>query len=70
MVMDNSSFHKDGIIRRLLKKLGCRLWNLLPNLNNIKQYWAKMKNFIVGTSKKQDGEMENLLLRVCNCVPI
>ena len=23
MVLDNTSFHKDGIIRRFLKKVGC-----------------------------------------------
>ena len=38
VVMDNASFHKDGIIRRLLRKSGCGLWYLptySPDLNPI-----------------------------------
>ena len=77
VVMDNASFHKDGIIRRLLRKAGCGLWylptyspDLNPILNYWEHYWAKVKNFIASTSKSTDGEMENLLLRVCNCVLI
>ena len=73
VIMDNASFHKDGIIRRLLRKAGCGLWYLppySPDLNKIEHYWAKLKNFIAGTSKSTDGEMGNLLLRVCNYVLI
>ena len=33
-ILDNASFHKDGIIKRLLKKIGCGLW-YLPDLNPI-----------------------------------
>ena len=38
VVMDNASFHKDGIIRRLLRKAGCGLWYLptySPDLNPV-----------------------------------
>ena len=52
VIMDNASFHKDGIIRRLLRKAGCGLWylppyspDLNPILNYWDHYWAKLKKF-------------------------
>ena len=30
LILDNESFHKDGIIRKLLRKSGCGLWYLPP----------------------------------------
>ena len=47
-IVDNASFHKDGIIRRLLRKAGCGLWYLppySPDLNKIEHYWSKVKKF-------------------------
>ena len=55
MILDNASFYKDGIIRKLLRKTGCGLWYFppySPDLNKIEYYWAKVKNFIVGKKKK------------------
>ena len=46
VVMDNASFHKDGIVRKLLRKAGCGLCYLppySPDLNKIEHYWAKVR---------------------------
>ena len=41
VIMDNASFHKDVIIRKLLRKTGFELWYLptySPDLNKIEHY--------------------------------
>ena len=73
--MDNASFHKDGIIRRLLRKAGCGLWYLppyLPDLNLIKyyweHYWAKVEKFHIQHIKKtgwRNGESVIESLQMC-----
>ena len=68
-IMDNASFHKDSIIRRLLRKVGCGLWYLppySPDLNKIEHYWAKLKKF--QHMKKygwRDGESVIESLQLC-----
>ena len=69
--MDNASFHKDGIIRRLLRKAGCGLRYLptySPDLNKIKHYWAKVKKFHSRHMKKygwRNGESVIESLQMC-----
>ena len=71
VVMDNASFHKDGIIRRLLRKAGCGLWYLppySPDLNKIEHYWAKVKKFHSRHIKKygcRDGQSVIESLQMC-----
>ena len=71
VVMDNASFHKDGIIRRLLRKAGCGLWYLppySPDLNKIEHYWAKVKKFHSRYMKKygwRNGESVIESLQLC-----
>ena len=71
VIMDNASFHKDGIIRRLLRKAGCGLWYLptySPDLNKIEHYWAKLKKFHSRHIKKygwRNGESVIESLQLC-----
>ena len=71
VIMDNASFHKDGIIRRLLRKAGYGLWYLppySPDLNKIEHYWSKVKKFHSRHMKKhgwRNGESVIESLQLC-----
>lgn len=46
IIMDNASFHKSEITKKLIKKAGCELIFLpaySPDLNPIETYWANLK---------------------------
>ena len=46
LILDNASFHKSEISRKLVEAAGCKLLFLppySPDLNPIEKYWANLK---------------------------
>ena len=59
LILDNASFHKNGTISRLLKKVSCGLWYLPPYSPDLDQsniicehYWANLRKFY---NRKKEG---------------
>lgn len=67
LVFDNASYHKGGILHKLVTEAGCQLIYLppySPDLNPIEKLWARVKNF----ARQSLSEGLDLLTSLYNAV--
>lgn len=63
VIMDNATFHKSDIVRKLIERAGCKLLFLppySPDLNPIEKFWALFKSRVRSLLHKFDTLAETI----------
>ena len=49
IILDNAAFHKGENLKKIVEKVGCKLWYLpsySPDFNKIENWWAVLKTWM------------------------